>query len=434
MRIGIVLICLTLSACQTTHTRSLPNAQSSAAPFAASIQQNLDTYLAQALTADTAVSIGLLQSPDVKKIIAELNSHYQQAEIDSAWPSLNIGLKQLLQGNSANLSTSIELSFSRLLWSHYYQNIRQHQQQQALALARQQLLTYALEVRQHFYQYQNLQAQEAGLYRLQEASEALMMLAQRQQQAGNIGQRDYDHALIMHQKNVLQRADNQRQQQSLRATLNQLLGLWGQEADKWQVSTQLPVLPKQLANLVNVEQFALAHHPAWQVAEQQRLANTFQSKLNGKQRWLDGISVGAEQEDNDTSAQLGFSIPLTGSSQKRLTKAQQQAILAEQEAQTLHIRWQTRLAYQHWQSSWQTAHTWQQQLLPAYTSIRKQSALHYNGMLEGLESLIEANQQEHQAYVDFLDALMQFALSQNQLEQWLTLPIEQAAKQMETQP
>jgi hypothetical protein len=55
-------------------------------------------------------------------------------------------------------------------------------------------------------------------------------------------------------------------------------------------------------------------------------------------------------------------------------------------------------------------------------------------MLEGLESLIEANQQEHQAYVDFLDALMQFALSQNQLEQWLTLPIEQAAKQMETQP
>jgi hypothetical protein len=48
MRIGIVLICLTLSACQTTHTRSLPNAQRSAAPFAASVQQNLDTYLAQA--------------------------------------------------------------------------------------------------------------------------------------------------------------------------------------------------------------------------------------------------------------------------------------------------------------------------------------------------------------------------------------------------
>ena len=434
MRIGIVLIALTLSACQTLNTRAVPNVQDTAAPFSSSLQHSLESYLAQAMTANSAVSIGLLQSPNVKKIIADLNSHYQQAEIDSAWPSLTVGLQQLLQGNSANLTTSIELSFSRLLWSHYYQNIRQHQQQQALALARQQLLTYALEVRQHFYQYQNLQAQEAGLYRLQEASEALMMLAQRQQQAGNIGQRDYDHALIMHQKNLLQRAENQRQQQALRAKLNQLLGLWGQEADSWQVSTQLPIPPKQLASLVNVEQFALAHHPAWQVAEQQRLANLSQNKLNAKQRWIEGISVGAEQQDHDISAQLGLSIPLAGSSQKRLTKAQQQAILAEQEAQTLHIRWQTRIAYQHWQSSWQTAQTWQQQLLPAYTSIRQQSALHYNGMLEGLESLIEANQQEHQAYVDFLDALMQFALSQSELEQWLTLPIEQAAKQMETQP
>jgi outer membrane protein TolC len=89
---------------------------------------------------------------------------------------------------------------------------------------------------------------------------------------------------------------------------------------------------------------------------------------------------------------------------------------------------------QQWQSYWQEARFWQDKLLPLHANIRQETALHYNGMLEGIEDLIHSRQNELNAQHRYLQALTQFALAQAELEQWLTMPIQQAANTLDVTP
>jgi hypothetical protein len=55
-------------------------------------------------------------------------------------------------------------------------------------------------------------------------------------------------------------------------------------------------------------------------------------------------------------------------------------------------------------------------------------------MLEGIEDLIHSRQNELNAQHRYLQAVTQFALAQAELEQWLTMPINQAVNTLDVTP
>ncbi|PTQ87851.1 TolC family protein [Agitococcus lubricus] len=423
MRAWLLVICSTLTACQST---SMPPAAFMPNPI--TTPQNskaITTLLAQPLTVDNAVTIALSQSPTVHAIIAELHQQYDEANQEANWLPLQLRIERLLSPHQGVLTTNVELAVSRLLWSSYYKKIRNSQQQQALAKAHVDLLQFAQQVRKTFYQVQTSQAQQLALGQIADAAHAAAELAQRQFQIGNIAVRERDHALLGEHEAQLALAENQRQQALFRTELNQLLGL-APEQDTWQVSEELAVLPAQLPYLPQVEQLALSRHPAILLAEMKLSHEDTQQQLRKKQRWANAVSLGGSVAQNspetERSMSLGLEIPLTYT----LSQAEQYRAQAALAQEKLNVKWQSKLAYQQWQSYWQDARTWQQKITPLYTNIRIETGLRYNGMLENLEDLITASQKEQQAKHAYLEALNRFMLAQAVLEQWLNMPIQQA--------
>ena len=235
-------------------------------------------------------------------------------------------------------------------------------------------------------------------------------------------------------------AANQREQQQLRTELNQLLGLRHDDT-QWQVSAELPNLPVKLPSFNGhaVANFALKHHPSMIFATQTLNAQQAQTNISQQERWLPESTIGVEREKSSSEQSkvggtLSVQLPFFASQHRRLAQADTRITQAWADNERLNLQLQSRLALQQWQSYWQEARVWQDKLLPLHASIRQETALHYNGMLEGIEDLIHSRQNELNAQHRYLQALTQFALAQAELEQWLTMPINQAVNTLDVTP
>ncbi|MBH1971827.1 TolC family protein [Moraxellaceae bacterium AER2_44_116] len=432
-------VSLLLVACSSSPPPIMPK-QQVMIPFGTHDTLNNKDRQKEALTVERAVTISLQHSPKVQQILAELDSETVKNQQISRWPELQLSIARLANGDGSQLTSHLELALGKLLWQKNYRQLHDSRQQQSTSLAYQQLLLFAQQVRRSFYQYQICQAQAATLQDIDEAATALVTLATRQYQAGNINSRERDYAMLAQAETQLALAANQREQQQLRTELNQLLGLRHDDT-QWQASAELPNLPIELPtlNTNKVERFALAHHPSMIVAKQTLNTQQAQTHISDKERWLPESIIGVEREKSSSEhAKVGgtFSVqlPFFASQHRRFAQAATRTTQAWADNERLNLQLQSRLAVQQWQSYWQEARFWQDKLLPLHARIRQETALHYNGMLEGIEELIHSRQNELNAQHRYLQALTQFALAQAELEQWLTMPINQAINTLDVTP
>ncbi len=390
------------------------------------------------LTAERAVTIAIQHSPKVQQILAELELASLNNQQQANWPALQLSIGKLIYGDASQVTSHLELAIGKLLWQKSYQQLANNRQQQATHVAYQQLLALAQQIRGTFYQYQICQAQAVSLNEINEAAAALVVLAKRQYQAGNINIREQHKAILAKANSQMAIEENLRQQQTFRAELNQLMGLSDDEAKNWQVSINLPLLPTQLPELGHVENFALVHHPSIVVAEKSLNGQQIQAKISQHERWFADANMGIEREKSSneptkTGGTFNFKLPFFAAKQQ-ISQTETRISEAWRDNERLNVQLHSRLAAQQWQSYWQEARFWQDKLLPLHAEIRQETALHYNGMLEGIESLIESRQNELAAQQRYLQALTQFALAQAELEQWLTMPIAQAISILEVSP
>ena len=430
---------LMLIACSSSPPPIMPK-QHVLTPFGTHDTLTHHDWQKEALTVERAVTISLQHSPKVQQILAEFDSDSVKNQQLSRWPELQLSIARLASGDGNQLTSHLELALGKLLWQKNYRQLHDSRQQQATSLAYQQLLLFAQQVRRSFYQYQICQAQAATLQDIDKAAAALVTLATRQYQAGNINGRERDQAMLAQAETQLAVAANQREQQQLRTELNQLLGLRHDDT-QWQVSAELPNLPVKLPSFNGhaVANFALKHHPSMIVTTQTLNAQQAQTNISQQERWLPESTIGVEREKSSSEqAKVGgtFSVqlPFFASQHRRLAQADTRMTQAWADNERLNLHLQSRLAVQQWQSYWQEARFWQDKLLPLHASIRQETALHYNGMLEGIEDLIHSRQNELNAQHRYLQALTQFALAQAELEQWLTMPINQAVNTLDVTP
>lgn len=435
------LACLSLSllslfACSTTPPPSMPQ-QTIVSSFG--IKEQIPLQQQTTLTAERAVTFAIQYSPKIQQILAEFELASLNNQQQANWPELQLSLAKLIYGDASQVTSHLELAIGKLLWQKSYQQRINNRQQQATNVAYQQLLAFTQDIRSTFYQYQMSQAQAASLNDINEAAAALVVLAKRQYQAGNINIREQNKAILAKANSQMAIEENLRQQQTLRAELNLLLGLSGDNAKHWQVSTDLPLLPTQLPELGDVESFAISHHPSMILAEKALIGQQIHAKINQHERWLPDGNIGIEREQSSneatkTGGTFSFKLPFFAAKQQQIAQTETRISQVWRDNERLNLQLKSRLAVQQWQSYWQEARFWQDKLLPLHAEIRQETALHYNGMLEGIESLIESRQNELEAQHRYLQALTQFALAQAELEQWLTMPITQAITTLDVKP
>lgn len=370
--------------------------------------------LAQPLTADLAVQLAWLNSPDLRKEFVQLG--FSAAELYDAGRLVNpvLSAVYLSPGDpaaaNAQLSLGIAVSFTDLLLRPARKRFSAAQFAATQLAVGDAALRFAAAVKTAWYdavaagQQAQLQEESAG------SAAASAALAQRYFDAGNISQR----ALAMEKARagsaqaaalLARSAAN-----AARSRLNRLMGL-SADQNTWQLDPRLALPPDAIPPLDELLQQAAKQRLDIASAERRTRAFAQRYGLERKTRFIGGIEIGYVREKDfdgfvNKGPSLGLELPLFNRS-GRIRAAR--AALALEETQLDRA---VLAASNEVQGAWSTVNTakervdlYRQTIIPQRANIvaRMQEELGY--MLIGVFEVITAKQSEYQAHAEYLDAL-----------------------------
>ncbi len=406
---------------QTAKTQQLQLA-SVAPELRAEAEQEISRLLAKPLTAENASRIAVLNNPEFLAALASLA--ISKADLTQAGLLPNPGLRLIRSREEDGYSTELDFSLNLFSMIFLSQNKaiasqQAEQQQQQVAL---QLLDLLTQSRGAFIEAVAQQQRFRYLQTVQEAIDASAELANRMYQVGNYSELQQARQLKFAAEIRLQLAKTQQQQQQSLERLHLLLGL---AADaKLQLPEYLPALPTTVPLQDQLEQQALAQRLDLQQAKSRLTQLELQLKQQKNSRFVRGLSAeiaGSMQHSVEREVALGFELPVFDSGDARISKAEAQYQQAwwQAKAQQQKALSEVRQAWAFYQSSYQIARHYQDQLIPLAQKINQQNVLRYNGMLIGVFELIADTQAQVDTVTGQMMAQRDFYLSELRLQQSL---------------
>ncbi len=385
----------------------------------------IDQLLAEKLTVDAAVQIALLNNANLQAIYENLG--VTQADVVEAGllenPTL-FGQARFPEGGdgSTNLEFEIAQNFLGLLMLPARKRLAAIQFERKKLHVADNVLQIASEVSQAYYRgveaktVRDLQRQKAM------AAENAFELALRMKAAGNISdlelaehQAHYEHAridLAVHEEKVL----------DSREKLTRLMGLWGGDTD-WTLMDKLPGLPDRKLALDHVESVAIGNRLDLAAARKEVDAMAEALGLTIDWRWVGNIEVGISTErDTDrswlTGPSLSIQLPIFNQHQADIARLEAKLRQSHQRltAQAVKIRSEVRsLAYRLVMKRQLIEH-YEKTLLPLKKRIVQLTLQNYNFMLMGTFELLEAKQNEIDAYQQYNTALKDYWITRSELQ------------------
>ncbi|EEW58695.1 TolC family protein [Tritonibacter mobilis] len=210
--------------------------------------------------------------------------------------------------------------------------------------------------------------------------------------------------------------------------LTKLMGLWGTEVDYY-VPDALPVLPRSVGRMPNVEAKALQNRVDLRVAKMGLEAQAKSFGLTDQTRLVSDLEIvagfeaereadGDETETNTTpQVEIEFAIPIYDTGKARMRKAelmylQAANVLAEK---AVNVRTEARGAENAYQSSYQIARHYRDVLVPLRKSIEEEGLLSYNGMITNTFELLTDVREKLGASLEAANAKRDFYLAQADL-------------------
>lgn len=379
------------------------------------------------LDLETAVRIGLLNSPRLRATYADLNiAHADVVEAGLiSNPTLDVRVRPTFNpATLANLEFGIVQGFIDLLM----RPARQRMATAAFAEARLRLsgevVAFAADVRDAYFVYQAALNAQQILVDIAESTRASADLAGRFHDAGNISElrwkeettaaEDADLALIGHDETIAEAREN----------LAVLLGL-GESGD-WSIPQILPAPPMQDEAVTDLEKIALDRRLDVAGARQglQAALVTLETKVDWR-LWKDlGIGVGAERDaDGQWSVGPEFQVALPIFNQGKPDVAR--AAFAVQKAQSavraaeVQARTDVRRAHARLTTARKRLDRYAAVVLPLKRDIVALKQKEYNYMLIGAFEVLLAKKEETTAYLDYIEAVHGYWHARAQLDRAL---------------
>ncbi len=386
------------------------------------LSARVGALLANPLTADTAMEIALINSPQLQAAMEEIG--LAQADLVQAGllanPSLDLSLLAATP-QTAYFGTVME-DFLSVFTRAARQHIAGDALQRASYLVGNKIIDYAAEVRSAYYTLVADQ-QTLGLFRqVTGATQAAAELSERQRRAGNIAARDQAIQQSLYAITLLQQAQLETQAATDREILNKLLGLWGEDAT-WTVPDRLPDIPEALPPEPGLESLAISNRLDLAAAKKDVELAADSLGLTRDYRFLQSFGAGFDYErDSDNAHKRGpdfqIALPLFDQGQGRIRSFESQLRQRERmlEALSIELRSQVRVSYSHASTAQATARYYQRNLLPLNEQIVSESQRYYSGMLLGVYDLLLARQNQINTARDYLSALKEYWTARTELE------------------
>jgi cobalt-zinc-cadmium efflux system outer membrane protein len=328
-------------------------------------------------------------------------------------------------GGQTDLDLGVAMSFLDIFYLPLRQRVAAAQFAEAKWQVTGAVLDFAATVQAAFFRHQA----NAQMLELQQTiAQALAVsfeVAQRLHAAGNITDLDLvqERALLEETKLQLRTAEVAVRQS--RERLNALMGLWGQET-AWHTDRRLPDLPEQPLSFDGLERRALHQSLDLASARQRLIAAGEQAGLNRAIALLPEVELGPVAERQEGAWEVGptieFPIPLFDQGQARTGRALAELRRAQQKYYALgvQIRSAVRALRERLQGAEDRALYYRDILLPLRERIVNETQLQYNAMQLGVFDLLRAQEQQMQAAIAYIEALLDYWLARTDLEQMLS--------------
>ncbi len=388
--------------------------------------QALRGLLEQALTADSAVRIALLNNRSLQALYADLG--VAQADLVQAGllrnPLFEAGARFPV-GGAAALEFGVALDFLKVFMIPLRRRVAAARFEDAKLRVTGEVLDFVATVRAMFYRHQtNEQVRELQATIVQGLT-VRWDTAQRLHAAGNVNDLDLMRERVLLEDAKLALAATEMAVRDSRERLNDAMGLWG-ESVIWKASQRLPGMPETALSLNHLETRALKRSLDLARARQGVLIAGEATGLQRSTAFLSDLELGGvgEREEGDWSAgpTLEFVLPLFDQGRARVGRARAELRRSQHDyyALAVRIRATARQVRDRVQAARQRVLYYRDIVLPLRERLLRETQLHYNAMQLGIFQLLHAQERQIQSAAAYIESIRDYWLARNDLEHLLS--------------
>ena len=193
-----------------------------------------------------------------------------------------------------------------------------------------EVISLVVDVQQAFYQYQAALQQRELMMQVTQATEAAYEAAGLLREAGNIRSIDLNNERAFYEQTRLDAAYAELAVIESRETLNQLMGLWGDDAARWAIPGRLPGIQVLPENLEEAEQVVIESNLDLALTAQELETFAHRRSVVNASALLPHLKLGVDAEREgawEIGPGIGFPVPLfdRGQARKAAARSRNQA-------------------------------------------------------------------------------------------------------------
>jgi len=388
---------------------------------------DVDSTLAQPLSADDAVRIALSYSPALQAALFDGAAASAAATQSARLPNPVFTFERLVRSEdgarSLDIGRLLSISVLDLVLYPARSRLAGLQQQQVRLTLAGDVVEAASRARQAWVRAVAAQQSLQYFEQVQVSAQASAELARRMQAAGNFSklQRAREQAFSADAAAQLARATlNTR---NSREALVRALGLDDKQSEALRLPDRLPDLPSSPKNEQAVAQAALAERIDLRLAKAQLESTAREQGLTRVTGFVNGLHLGvARNSETGEPPQKGFEleVPLPifdfGDASRSQAQATYMAALNRTAALAVDASSQLRETYADYRTAYDLARHYRDEIVPLRRTIAEENVLRYNGMLIGVFELLADAREQIASVVQAIDTQRDFWLADAALQ------------------
>ncbi len=392
-------------------------------------RQTVTELLSKPLTAQTAVSIALLNNPGLHASMATLNISDADRVQAATLPNPHFMVGRFTEGNTRELERSLQFNLIGLLALPWRAQWQSQQHEQAKLEAATQVVKLAAATRKAWIKA--VAAAQSATYfaDAKSAAESAGELARRMARVGNWSRLEQAREQLFLSDATVQLARANQVAFSEREKLIRLLGLWGEQTNI-QLPERLPDLPAAVQEQIKIEEQALNQRLDVRSVKEEAaaIANSLGVvKASGFLNALDltikrdTITHDGEKEFK-RGAELEFPIPIFdwGRASNARAQANYNNAISRLQQTAVQARSDAREAYYSYRTAFDIAIHTRDELVPLRKFISEELLLRYNGMLSSVFELLGDMRTQILSVNTAIEAQRDFWLAEADLQMALT--------------
>lgn len=385
-----------------------------------------DELLTQPLEMDDAVQIALLNNRGLQAAYSELGIAEADLVQAGRLPNPGFTFSRTHGGNDLSISRTFTLGLMNVLTMPLATRIESRRFERTRLLAADAMLKVAADARRAYINA--VAAKQSAAYAVQvtDAAKASAELALRMQQAGHFSKLEYAREQVFYADTMAQGARAQQASVAAREKLTRVMGLWGSQASQYALPERLPELPRERADLPDLERFAMNNRLDIQAAKLQTQSVASSLGLTRATRFINALDVGYQNnftpsDGREQGYEISVEIPVFDWGGAKVARAEAIYLQAANRLgeTAIDARSEVREAYSAYTSDYELARHYRDEVVPIRKTISDELLLRYNGMLASVFELLADSREQIGAVNSAIDALKDYWLAETDLQQAL---------------